>query len=723
MRILTDRVKSHNNLLKLFVRNGLLLLVSLALLSSLPGSLLSQEKAKKPATRKSRGMIEMNFKNVDMINFLAIMSETLKIPMIWDEAQIKGSITLVSPKKFNKRDTLRIFETVLSHNNLTTIKSVGSPLLQVVPIRDAPRFPSPTLKPGGKGGGQSFFVTQIIPLQHAIANQIKAALTPLISKTAGIAIYTPANVMVVSDTETNVKRLVSIIKQMDIPPDDVNFELVTLNYASSSKMAALLTTLSASIGGATAPGRAAQPGRPPTPGRGGSKSGFKAVSDDRTNSLILVGSPFTLERFRKIIEVLDTPGSVQESGVKVYRLDHADAEELVKILKNVNVRTPTKSTPGVRKPIQRGPASPLPSLTITADKATNSLLVFGDKELMETMEAMIRELDVRRPQVYVEVLIMEMTLEKSLQLGVRWQAANTTDNGIVGAGVPDGTPKTMEGALADGSGSVLGIIGNQITFGGQKFASFSGFIKANQQDQDLNVLANPQILTLNNQEAEINVSQVVPVSTRTVTNAQSQTTTEFEFKDVGIILKITPQITGGDKVRLLIKQESSSIAAKQTIANSNQQAITTLKRSINTQVVVDNNATMAIGGLIQDTRVNTETKVPCLGDIPLLGWFFKSGSNELRKINLVVFIRPRIISSPEDLKASTRRVQQRYERSRYEDSNTDSILRKSFGLDPKLTEDILEEHAEMSEEAEEKWLEDEEKRVKAEREAREEAAQ
>ncbi len=288
---------------------------------------------------------------------------------------------------------------------------------------------------------------------------------------------------------------------------------------------------------------------------------------------------------------------------------------------------------------------------------------------------------------------MEMSFEKSRQLGVRWQAADTVTDGLVGVGVPDATPQTLEGALSSGAGSAVGVIGDEITFGGEQFLSFSGFIQATQQDQDLNVLANPQLLTLNNQEAEINVSQVVPVSTRTVTNNNLQTTTEFEFKDVGIILNITPQITGEDKVRLLIAQESSAIAARQDIQNIQQQAITTLKRKLNTQVVVDDDTTMAIGGLIQDQEVETETKVPCLGDIPVLGYLFKTEQIDVRKTNLVIFIRPRIILSQDDLRAATTRSQERFDELRNPESEGERRLRADFRLAPPPTEDDDEDDA------------------------------
>ncbi len=624
----------------------------------------------------SSDLIEMNFKNVDVVNFLQIMSTALNVAMVWDETKIRGNITLVSPQKFSRQDALRIFETVLTMHGFTTIQHPGSPLVQVVPTTDAPRIPSPTRPDGEPGEETNFFLTQIIPLKFADANQVRAALTPLISKSAGLAVYAPGNVMVLSDTEANIKRLLNIIKIMDVPPADIEYAVIILKFASALKMAPILTTLGAALPTAQPAARARGRAATPQARKAAGAAQFKVVADDRTNTLILVGAPRQLDKFREIIATLDVPGVLQERGVKVYFLEHADATELVKILRDVDIKPETKEG----KPQQQATRAELGKVTLTADKATNALILFGPSEVIATMDAMVAQLDIRRPQVYVEVLIMEITLEKSLQLGVRWQATGEVSDGIVGAGFPDAVPGDLETALARGSGSAIGILGDEITFAGENFISFSGFIQATAQDTDVKVLANPQLLTLNNQEAEINVSQVIPVSTRTVTSSNLQTTTEFEFKDVGIILKITPQITGKDKVRLVINQESSSIAAKQVIQNIQQQAITTLKRKISTQVVVDNNTTVAIGGLIQDQIVLTETKIPCLGDIPLLGWLFKSTSEDVRKTNLIVFIRPRIINSRGELEETTERVRERYDSVRQPEADAENMLRESFGL-------------------------------------------
>jgi general secretion pathway protein D len=615
------------------------------------------------------GAIEMNFKNVDLVNFLSAMSATLGMAFVWDEKDIKGKITLVSPRKFKRDDAFRIFETVLALHGYTTIRKKGSPVIQVVPLKDAPRIPSPTRTDIDERRTGNVLVTQIIPLKFADANLVKAAVTSIISKSAALAVYAPANVILLTDTEANIARILTVIKEFDIAPGDIEFKVIKLQFASAKRLEPILTSLLVKRAGGRrvtpAKGRAARAAR-----AGAAGGGAKVVAEDHTNSLIIVADPFTVAQMERLIETLDVPGAVPDSGIKVYRLQHADAEEMAKILKDVKQKIGKKGSAATRSGAK---------VSISADKATNSLIVFGPPDVIQRTDEMVRALDVRRPQVFVEALIMEITLEKSLQLGVRWQGTVQAGDAAIGFGNPNATPQTLAETLAGGSGAVVGVIGNEITFQGQKFASFSAFIQATRQDQDLNILANPQILTLNNEEAVINVSQVVPISSKILRDANQNTTTEFEFKDIGIILKITPQITGNNKVRLIIDQESSAVAAKQS-GVTDQQAITTLKRSLKTKVLVDNNSTIAIGGLIQDQQVVTVTKVPCLGDIPVLGWFFKSRSEELRKTNLIVFIRPRIITTRDELESISRDVKDRFDDTRGLKGDTEDVLRQDLDI-------------------------------------------
>jgi general secretion pathway protein D len=639
----------------------------------------------------AQGLIEMNFRNVDVLNFIQIMSQAMSIAMVWDEREIKGKITLVSPRKFTKEDAFRIFETVLDMQGFSIVRKPDSPVLQIIPAKDAARFPTPTRTEGTGQSEANYFVTQIIPLRFADPNQIRVALANIMSRTAALAVYAPANVLILSDTQENVQRLMNIIKELDVAPGDVEFAIVALKFASARRLAGLLKDISGPSATPAGPARrgGAQPGQP-----AGGIPDVRVVADERTNSLVLVGDPFGVGKMKELMALLDVPGLAEDLGIRVFTLQHADAEDLAKILREVRIRETGAGTggPEVRTspapivtpgaPGAGGGVAP-GSTTVTADKSTNSLIVFGSAEYIKTIEQVVKKLDVRRPQVFVQALIMEMTLEKSLDLGVRWQASSQAGDAVLGAGNPNAAPQTLTDALGGGTGAAIGILGNEINFQGQKFVSFSAFIQATRQDQDLNVLANPQILTLNNEEAEINVSQVIPVSAKVVTNIANQTTTEFEFKDVGIILKIKPTITGDDKVRLTINQESSSVAARQTTISATQQAITTLKRKISTHVLVDDGSTMAIGGLIQDQQVETETKVPCLGDIPVLGWFFKSRNESVRKTNLIVFLRPQIIHTRESGTEVTNEAQRRYDATRGLHKDTEDTMREAFGLPAK----------------------------------------
>ncbi|MEE8555428.1 MAG: secretin N-terminal domain-containing protein, partial [bacterium] len=496
------------------------------------------------------------------------------------------------------------------------------------------------------------------------------------AETIFVAAERLTNSLIVFAPRQVLRTIESVVEALDVPGGvtDNFFKIYRLQYASAEELADLLQDVRtlATLG---ALGDEKRKDTETT----------RAVlirADVPTNSLIVFGTPRVIQTIDELVEALDIPGRIRPRTFKVYRLEHASAVELVKVLTEVKEgaeetsesELPAKSTRlnGVRPQ----------GMTISADPATNSIIVFGTAENIDTMDKIIAQLDIRRPQVFVEALIMELTLEKSLQLGINWQASAKVGDAVVGGGFPSAQPQTLPDALTGGGGAALGIIGDQIDFQGQKFSSFSAFIQATRQDLDLNILANPQILTLDNEEAVINVSQVIPVSSKVVRDANFQSTTEFEFKDVGVILTIKPQITGTNKVLLHIKQETSSVASRQVTTSTDQTAITTLKRTIDTKVLIDDGATMAIGGLIQDSEIVTETKVPCLGDIPVIGWFFKSRSEEVRKTNLIVLLRPHIINSREDLEKITRGVQRRYDAANQVTGDVEALLRESLGVPP-----------------------------------------
>lgn len=664
--------------MKLHFHISVCFLLSLAVLL-VPAQLGAQEQPKKANGQE----IEMNFQQVKMANFLQMMAQALNMALVWDERKVNGSITLVSPRTFDRVDAQRIFETVLQLHGFSIVRHPKTPLLQVVPSAEASKVPSSVLRKQHSGGAPEeqdddsapLYRTHIVALKYANVLQVQSTVAPLLTSRTGLAVYPPGNMLLIADSETSIQRILNILAVLDVPSTDAEVRVLPMRYANAEKMAPLLTQLALVLSQKSLPGGA----------KAAAVQGLlRIVAEPRTNALLIAGPLETVERLATILRSLDVPSSGQAKGFKVYLLKHGDAEEIAKLIREGDVGSlaqkdaPQQSTGGRALQVK-----------VTADKATNSLLAFGASQLLETMDRVVEALDRPRPQVFVEALIMEISLEKSLDLGVRWRLAGVgtraNTQAVSGIGFPDSVPRNLEKTLSGAGTPVVGIIGDEIKFGGQTYTSFSAFVRATQQDQDLNVLANPQILTLNNEEAEINVSSVVPVSSKTVTNNQLQTTTEYQFKDIGIILKITPQITSGNRVRLTIHQESSSIATKSATSSSQQNAITTLKRTIDTQVVVANNTTMAIGGLIQDQTTESETRVPCLGDLWGIGWLFRSSHDEVRKTNLIVFIRPRIIISPEEQAAATRSAEERYEAVRKVQSPVENVLRERFELSPPST--------------------------------------
>jgi general secretion pathway protein D len=406
---------------------------------------------------------------------------------------------------------------------------------------------------------------------------------------------------------------------------------------------------------------------------------LKIIPEPRLNALIVISDKQKLEQLRELLKELDVFQEEERttSNFRLYPLKFAVAKDLAPLLLELTGRiTEIAQTEAENKqtaedqPTQK--ANEQADISITADEATNSLLIFASPETLPTLEDIIARLDVPRLQVYVEALLMEVTLTKSLDLGINWRAAGERDGRLIGGGFPNTTPLTPETLTSATNESTFGIVGGEITFGDQTYFSFGAFIRATQTDQDVNVLANPQIMMLNNVSSSINVTTNTPVSTRTVTNSNGVSTTETEFKDIGIKLTIKPQISGTDSIRLEIAQESSNIVTS-TQATS-ETAITTFKRELNTTVVTRDNEIVVLGGLIDETRRNSENSVPGFRDLPLLGGLFAGSNNSIDKTNLLLFIRPKIIRTQEDLREITRGARQRYQQGQEPDSR-EKLLR------------------------------------------------
>jgi general secretion pathway protein D len=371
-----------------------------------------------------------------------------------------------------------------------------------------------------------------------------------------------------------------------------------------------------------------------------------------TNSIIVTDSMSNIRKIESLIHAMDVAAPEGKGKINVYYLRNANSEEIAKLMQALVSRLPAPA-PGAAA--AAGPSTILEgTVTITADKATNSLIIVGTPGDFEIMKDVIQKLDLRRRQVYVEVAIIEMSLSKLRDVGFEFQATNLnrlesgnnlsgiggTNFGNIGAAIVNGPA-----ALANMSGLAVGAVKGTFKYNGTEYLSVGALLHALQTDSNVNVLSTPNILTMDNQKAEIMVGQNVPFLTGQTQNAVTGSQTLFnsiDRKDVGIKLTLTPQISSDDNVRLEVNQEISDVIAS---TSANAAGPTTSKRSASTTVVVKDRQTMVIGGLIRDNVTSSESKVPFLGDIPILGWLFKSKTTSIDKTNLMIFITPYIIKN------------------------------------------------------------------------------
>jgi general secretion pathway protein D len=394
-----------------------------------------------------------------------------------------------------------------------------------------------------------------------------------------------------------------------------------------------------------------------------SKDG-SVIAHASTNSIIITDPVSNLRKIESLIHAMDVAAPEGKGRINVYYLKHANSEDIAKIMQALVARLPVPPAGAAAAAQPAGPSTILEgTVTISSDKATNSLIIVGSADDFQTMKDVIQKLDIRRRQVYVETAIIEMSLTKQRELGFEMQipinqssfdagktiAVGGTNFGTIGSAIASGPA-----ALASTNGLAVGAVKGTFTFNGQEFLSVGALLHALQTDGNVNVLSTPNILTMDNQKAEIMVGQNVPFTTGQTQNATTGSTGIFntiERKDVGIKLTLTPQITSDDNVRLEVNQEISDVVAASTLSAA---GLITNKRSANTTVVVKDRQTMVIGGLIRDNVVSTTSKVPFLGDIPILGWFFKSKSSSVEKTNLMIFITPFIIKNEDEAGELTR---------------------------------------------------------------------
>jgi general secretion pathway protein D len=626
--------------------------------------------------------VSIDFNDVDINVFIKFISELTQRNFIVDR-RVQGKVTIISPSKISVDEAYRVFESVLEVHGFTTVQS--GEVTKVIPAPDARTKSIETLLREQAISPSDKVVTQLIPLRYADPDELKRLFAPLVSKSSVVLAYPPTNMLIITDVYSNIKRLMGILRVIDVPGIGQEITIFSLENADAAEMVRLLDSVFQQGRRQTkaAQGQAAAPTV---------ESPTKFVADERTNSLIIVASEDDTAKIQELVRRLDTQIPRGKERIHVYYLEHATAEELAETLQSLSGRQASAQEGGKKTdPIVSE------SVKITADKPTNSLIIMADRDEYEVIEDIIEKLDVPRSMVYIEVLLMEVDVNSGFGLGLEWIGGGKVEYGSdrdawLGGGFSGGGDTPFSnlagiGAAAATGGAVLlpqgfsmGVFGESIEIGGVAFQNLGALAQAFRRDSHTHILSTPQLLTTDNEEAFINVGRNVPYQTKTGTTSTSETYNTYEYRDVGITLKVTPQVSKDRLIRLTIEQ---TLTALDAAANtSDDERPTTFKREVNTTVIVRDKNTVVIGGLIDDSFSESENRIPCLGDIPGLGWAFRSMNRGREKTNLYIFLTPHVVRN--EAEAAAIYQEKREEIDRY-DSET-SI--KLYERKPSAFEDV-----------------------------------
>ena len=605
-----------------------LLLFLLAVL--LPLALQSTALAAGPQKKgSSQRFVTIDFNDVDINIFIKYISELTATNFVVDRT-VKGKVTIISPTQISEQDAYRVFESVLEVHGYTTVPSGA--VTKIVPAVQARSKSIATIRAGQNVYPDDKVVTQIIPLLHSDPAELKKILAPLVSKTSVVIAHSQSGMLIITDVLSNINRLMEIIQVVDVPSVGEELVILPLEHASAANVGKSISQLFV---------RSAR--------KGAKAATIKVIPYERTNSLIVYAPRTQIQKIRNLLEKLDSAAPRGGGKIHVYYLQHANAEEMVKVLTNL----PSKQTGPATK--GKTPALSM-DLKITADAETNALIITAPKEEYIVLEEVIKKLDIPRQMVYLEALIMEVSVDKNFKVGVEWGGSGdfADETGTLAAGFsgsatsPYNVINDIQNPPMSTAGFTLGVLKKGVEIGGIYFPDLGAVMNAYQDDSDINILATPQILTTDNKEASIIVGENIPyiTSRNSSDTGSTQDYTNYDYKDVGTTLKITPQINQADLVRLEIAVEVTKLKSAADIATP-----TTFKRTANTTVVVHNEETVVIGGIIGQDTTTADYKVPILGDIPLLGWLFKSHGDNVKKTNMFIFITPRIVEGSPELAA------------------------------------------------------------------------
>lgn len=610
-------------------RCGTLVLAMMLCLVAMPQAAQSQVN----------GAITPNYKDADLTQITEAVAAVTGKTFIVDP-RVKAQVTMLSSTPMSPAAFYQAYLSILQVHGFIAVPQGN--IIKIMPDTNARQMPGTDL-PDNISGTSDEVVTQVVSLRYTNAATLTPVLRPLISTYGNLAQV--GSQLIVTDRAANVSRMLRIIQRLDQEPSDNGVEIIQLQNATAADVIKVLNTLN--TGGQVQ-------GADPT-------QQLKVVADDRTNSIIISGDNGSRLRIKTLVTYLDTP--LQSSGnVNIRYLHYADAEKLAKSLKE-QIQGITQATTASAAPNGVAQASSLGGgnsngTSIWADKDTNALVIAAPPKVMQQINAIVDKLDIRRAQVHVEAIVVEVNDSKSAELGVNWAVySNKNDTTVPASIFNTGTiadiAKSAAGAKSGNvslpTGATLGV-GKVVNPG----LSFAAILRLLRQDTSNNIISTPSIVTLDNEEATIEVAKEVPFVTgqytNTGTNGGANPFQTISRQSVGTKLKITPQVSDGGSVVLKISQEASSLDTTSTVSAVD---LVTNKRTISTSVMVDDGGMIVLGGLLDNNLSESNSRIPILGSIPLIGNLFKSRTSSKNKRNLMVFIHPTLIHDQNDAFAET----------------------------------------------------------------------
>ncbi len=587
--------------------------------------------------------ISIDFNDVDLRAFIKFMSEMTGKNFIVSSRVRPKKITIISPKPVSLKEAYKVFESTLEAYGYTLIPV--NHVIKIVPSIEARRKPVPVYR-GTKKNSEDKFMVQIIKLRWAKESDVRRAVASFVSREGMITGYAPTNIIIIADFKSNIDKLYDIIKSIDVPSQKNKIEVVNLHYANAVDMAKDLK----SIFGVLIKQKKQE----------GKNVVFVAVPYSRLNALMILSDEDFLRRAEGIISKLDRPVEAGKGNIHVVKLENASAKDLASVLDKL---VGAKVSVGKGKV---GKAIISKETKIVADKATNSLVITASKEEFKKIENIIKKLDVPRKEVFVEAVIMEVSSDNSLNFGINWQGGGAPGSGnsksvLFGAanGVVGTTFDALKKKLAlSSTGLAFGVLSFPFTYDANQdgtiepnehFFSLGSFINAAKNSNSVNIVSTPQLTVMENEEASVVVAENRPFQTK-IETTDNKDYANYEYKNIGVTLKIVPQINENGFVKLKIHQEVSRV--DETSMQSSVYALRpiTKQRTVETTVGVKDGETAVIAGLIEDKTSVNNSKVPVLGDIPIAGNLFKNRRKNVIKKNLIIFITPHIIKTADDMR-------------------------------------------------------------------------